>query len=62
VNCPVLSLAASHDHIAPLADTKALDRELDARTVVFEGCGHMPMLERPMAFNAQLLRFADELG
>ncbi|GFG62559.1 alpha/beta hydrolase [Mycobacterium kubicae] len=63
VRCPILSLAAEHDRIAPLADTEALDAELSgARTVVLEGCGHMPMLERPTAFNAQLVRFAEEIG
>jgi pimeloyl-ACP methyl ester carboxylesterase len=62
VGCPILSLAAEHDRIAPLPDTEALDRDLrGAPTVVFEGCGHMPMLERPAAFNAQLLRFAEGL-
>jgi pimeloyl-ACP methyl ester carboxylesterase len=63
VRCPVLSLAAEHDRIAPLPDTEALDRVWPAiRTVVLEGSGHMPMLERPAAFNAQLLRFAGGLG
>jgi pimeloyl-ACP methyl ester carboxylesterase len=61
VRCPILSLATEHDRIAPLPDTEALDRDLaDAQTVVLEGAGHLPMLERPRAFNAQLLRFAGE--
>lgn len=63
VRCPILSLAAEHDRIAPLGDTELLDAELSGvRTVVLEGCGHMPMLERPTAFNAQVVRFAEELG
>ncbi len=58
VRCPILSLAADSDRIAPLQDTSALASDLPAaRTVVLEGSGHMPMLERPDAFNAQLLRF-----
>lgn len=62
VRCPILSLAAEHDRIAPPHDTLALDREIpSARTVVLDGSGHMPMLERPAAFNAQLIRFAEEL-
>ena len=61
-DCPILSLAAERDRIAPLRDTYRLQRELpDARTIVLEGCGHMLMLERPQAFNAELLSFAAAL-
>lgn len=60
--CPVLSLAADCDRITPLRDTGTLQRELPhAHTVVLEGCGHMLMLERPRAFNAELVSFAAEL-
>ena len=59
VTCPVLSLAADSDRITPLRDTYTLQREFPhAHTVVLEGCGHMLMLERPRAFNAELLSFA----
>lgn len=61
-NCPVLSLAADSDRITPLRDTYTLQREFPhARTVILEGCGHMLMLERPRAFNAELLSFAAAL-
>ena len=60
--CPILSLAADSDRIAPLRDTYTLQREFPhAHTVVLEGCGHMLMLERPQAFNAELLSFAAAL-
>lgn len=62
VRCPILSLAAGDDRIVPLADTEAFQRDVPrARTVVFEGCGHMPMLERPRAFNTQLVNFVEAL-
>lgn len=62
VSCPILSIAADHDRIAPLPDTEAFQREVPrARTVVLEGCGHMAMLERPRAFNTRLLAFAQAL-
>lgn len=62
VSCPILSIAADHDRIAPLPDTEASQREVPrARTVVLEGCGHVAMLERPQAFNTQLLAFAQAL-
>jgi pimeloyl-ACP methyl ester carboxylesterase len=60
--CPILSLAADADRITPLRDTFTLQRELPhAHTVVLEGCGHMLMLERPQAFNAELLSYAAAL-
>ena len=62
VRCPVLSLAADRDRIAPLPDTEAFARDLPrARTVVFEGSGHMVMLERPEAFNRYLVDFVQTL-
>jgi pimeloyl-ACP methyl ester carboxylesterase len=61
-NCPILSLAAASDLITPLRDTYTLQRDFPhAHTVVLEGCGHMLMLERPRAFNAELLTFAAAL-
>lgn len=60
--CPILSLAADCDRITPLRDTYTLQRDFPhAHTVVLEGCGHMLMLERPPAFNAELLSFAAAL-
>lgn len=62
VSCPILSIAADHDRISPLLDTETFQREVPrARTVMLEGCGHMSMLERPPAFNTQLLAFAQAL-
>jgi pimeloyl-ACP methyl ester carboxylesterase len=61
VRCPMLSLAGARDLIVPLADTRELQRAApQARTVVFEGCGHMAMLERPEEFAGELLAFAGE--
>jgi len=62
VRCPILSIAADRDRIAPLSDTEAFQREVPrAHTVVLEDCGHMAMLERPQAFNTQLLAFTEAL-
>lgn len=62
VRCPILSLAADQDRIAPLSDTEAFKRDVPhSRTVVLEGCGHMLMLERPQAFNRQLIDFTEAL-
>lgn len=62
VRCPVLSIAAAADRIAPLPDTEALQRAVPhARTVVLQGCAHMLMLERPRAFNRELVDFTRAL-
>ncbi len=59
VRCPILSVAGACDLIVPLADTHRLQRAVPAaRTIVLEGCGHMPMLERPRALAEHLLAFA----
>lgn len=62
VRCPILSLAADADRIAPLGDTEAFDRDVpNSHTILLEGCGHMLMLERPQAFNRQLIDFTEAL-
>lgn len=61
VRCPILSLGGECDLIVPLADIRELQSGVpQARTFVFEGCGHMAMLERPQAFVEQVLVFAEE--
>lgn len=63
VRCPILSLAADADRIAPLGDTEAFDHDVSsAHTVVLEGCGHMLMLERPQVFNRKLIEFTESLS
>ncbi|WP_280184423.1 MULTISPECIES: alpha/beta fold hydrolase [Nocardia] len=62
VRCPILSLAADNDRIVPLPDTEAFQHDVPrAQTVVFAGCGHMPMLERPEAFTTELINFTRTL-
>jgi pimeloyl-ACP methyl ester carboxylesterase len=58
VACPVLSVAGTRDLIVPLADSEELARLLPgARTVTFQACGHMVMLERPMELAKRLVDF-----
>lgn len=62
ISCPVLSLTTRGDRIVPLADAEAFQADLPGtRTVVLDGCGHMPMLERPQAFNSELVQFIEGL-
>ena len=57
-----MAIGADHDAISPLADLAAFAQAVPAaRTVVLEGTGHMLMLERPDAFNAEVTGFLDHL-
>ena len=58
LRCPLLSIGARHDRICPPADLEAwAELTPKARTILLEGCGHIPMIERPRAFNEQVGRF-----
>jgi len=58
IDCPILSIGATHDHIAPVADLEAFDRIAPTATsVLLDDAGHMMMLERPGAFNEQVESF-----
>jgi pimeloyl-ACP methyl ester carboxylesterase len=46
--------------LIPCEDSERLASRIPAaELVIFEDTGHMPMLERPVPFNDELLRFAD---
>ncbi|MGY1948580.1 alpha/beta fold hydrolase [Nocardia asiatica] len=60
---PTLVVGADHDPISPLSDLRAfLDSVGPVQAVVLEGTGHMLMLERPDAFNTEILRFIQTPG
>ena len=62
LRCPVMAIGADHDAISPLPDLAAFAQAVPAaQTVVLEGTGHMVMLERPDAFNTEIIRFLDRL-
>ena len=62
IRVPVLAIAGEQDRSAPL---KTMARMADAipgaRLVVFPGCGHVPMAERPEAFNREVAHFLADL-
>lgn len=63
VRCPILVVNADDDPISPVVRLAGFARATaPVESVVFERTGHMPMLERPDAFNAELARFLDTLG
>jgi pimeloyl-ACP methyl ester carboxylesterase len=61
IACPTLIVWGTDDHLVPLRDADEFERLIpDARKVVWEDTGHVPMLERPAAFNAELDAFLAE--
>jgi pimeloyl-ACP methyl ester carboxylesterase len=61
IGCPTLIVWGTHDHLIPVRDADEFTRLIPgARKVVWPGTGHMPMLERPDAFNALVDAFVAE--
>ena len=61
IECPTLVVWGTHDRLVPLRDASEFERLIPhARKVIFEDTGHVPMLERPARFNAELERFLAE--
>jgi pimeloyl-ACP methyl ester carboxylesterase len=61
IACPTLIVWGRDDEIVPVADAFEYDALIpNARTVIFEDTGHVPMLERPAAFNRVLEDFLEE--
>ena len=61
IACPTLIVWGDRDLLVPTACGEEYERVIpDARRVVYAGTGHLPMLERPARFNADLAAFLDE--
>jgi pimeloyl-ACP methyl ester carboxylesterase len=60
---PTLIVWGERDSIIPIRDADEFERLIDdSRKVVMEDCGHIPMAERPTAFNEVLVDFLAEEG
>ena len=60
---PTLIVWGEQDSILPVEDAHEYERLIeDSRKVVMEDTGHIPMLERPAAFNDTLMDFLAETG
>jgi pimeloyl-ACP methyl ester carboxylesterase len=63
VKQPTLIVWGEEDSILPVQDAHEYERLIpDARKVVMQDTGHVPMLERPSAFNEMLMDFLAETG
>jgi pimeloyl-ACP methyl ester carboxylesterase len=60
VKCPSLVLWGGKDSIIPPSVMDFFTANIrGARSRVFDGAGHMPMLEVPQEFNAEVVKFLD---
>jgi pimeloyl-ACP methyl ester carboxylesterase len=63
VKQPTLIVWGEQDSILPVQDAHEYERLIsDARKVVMRDTGHVPMMERPSAFNEMLMDFLAETG
>jgi pimeloyl-ACP methyl ester carboxylesterase len=63
VKVPTLIVWGEKDSIIPTRDADEFERLIeDSRKVVMKDTGHIPMAERPQAFNDVLVDFLDEEG
>jgi pimeloyl-ACP methyl ester carboxylesterase len=63
VRVPTLIIWGENDSIIPVRDANEFERLIpDSRKVVMQETGHIPMAERPQAFNDLLLDFLAETG
>jgi pimeloyl-ACP methyl ester carboxylesterase len=62
IEVPTLIVAGENDMLVPVGDARRYERAIgpNARTIVLEDTGHMPMIERPSRFNALLAAFLDQ--
>ena len=63
VKVPTLIVWGERDSIIPVRDADQFESLIeDSRKVVMEDCGHVPMAERPQAFNELVIEFLAEEG
>jgi pimeloyl-ACP methyl ester carboxylesterase len=63
VKVPTLIVWGERDSIIPVRDADEFERLIeDSRKVVMKDTGHIPMAERPQAFNDVLVEFLAESG
>jgi 4,5:9,10-diseco-3-hydroxy-5,9,17-trioxoandrosta-1(10),2-diene-4-oate hydrolase len=61
IECPTLVVWGTHDMLVPLRDASTFEGAIpNARKLIYEDTGHMPQLEEPERFNADLAQFLAE--
>ncbi len=60
IKTPTLIIWGQQDRMIPTSHAyAAVEKIPDARLVIFDPCGHLPMLERPAEFNRVVLEFLE---
>jgi pimeloyl-ACP methyl ester carboxylesterase len=60
IACPTLIVWGDEDKIIPVSDASVFEELIpNSRKAIFEGTGHMAMIERPAAFNEMLREFVE---
>ena len=61
IACPTLIVWGDKDRLVPLKDASVFEKLIpDARKVVYDDTGHVPMMERPARFNDDVRAFLEE--
>ena len=61
VKCPTLLVWGEDDNLVPVEDADEFERLMpNARKILLDDTGHVPMIERPQTFNDLLMEFLDE--
>ena len=60
IACRTLIVHGREDGLVPVADAEDFNRLIpDSRLLLMDDTGHVPMMERPLTFNRELLQFLD---
>jgi pimeloyl-ACP methyl ester carboxylesterase len=61
IGCPTLIIWGDKDRLVPLRDASVFEKLIsDSRKVVYDDTGHVPQMERPARFNADVGAFLQE--
>ncbi len=61
IACPTLIIWGEHDRLVPVGDATEFEWLIaGSRKPIYEDTGHLPLLERPARFNADVAAFLDE--
>ncbi len=60
VKQPTLIIWGKQDGLLPLADGEKFDKEIaNSQLIVFDQCGHVPLIEKAVDFNREVLKFLE---